>query len=380
MEFIISSSALLKHLQSISGVLNSSSNLPILENFLFEVDGEHLTISASDLDTTMRTTVELSSPSSVAGKIAIPSKLLIEVLRNLPEQPCNFSIDEETFGIEIKYENGKSRMAGYSGDEFPKIPVIENSKSIKINGEVITKAINTTSFATGNDDLRRAMMGVYCSFSQSDIIFVATDSHKFAHYKRTDVNTEEVNGSAFILPKKPLKLLTSNLSDDMEVLVEYNESNVVFSFGDIVLVCRLIDGTYPDWMTAIPKEISDTIIVDRQQLLGALKRVSVFANKSSHTIQFKLKGSELTVSAEDRDYHNEASERLMCNYSGENRLLGFNGRNLLDMLSVLQSKDVHLELSVEARPILIRPSENANEHEEAFMITMPVALSNVEYA
>jgi len=380
MEFIISSSDLLKHLQSISGVLNSSSNLPILDNFLFEAQDSLLTISASDLDTTMRTTVMLDNPSRRPGRVAIPARLLLDVLKNLQDQPCNFSADEETFAVEITYENGRSRMAGYNSEEFPKMPNIENSKSITINGKVITTAINTTLFAAGNDDLRKNMTGVNCTLSEKEVVFVATDAQKFSCYKRADIGTNESDTASFILPKKPLKLLTSNINDDMEIKFEYNTSNAVFSFGDIVLVCRLIDGVFPDWQTAIPKEIDKILSVDRVQLLNALKRVSVFANKSSHRVQLQMNGAKLIVSAEDLDYNNEANEELLCRLDGEDCTVGFNARTLLDMLSILPSKEVHLEIATLTRPCIVKPSEVTHENEDMFMLIMPVAAPNVEYA
>ena len=274
MNFIISSTTLLRHLQSISGVLSTSNTLPILDNFLFEINDGQLTVSASDLETTMRT--KLIVEANEAGKIAIPAKLLLDVLKNLPDQPCTFTVDLKTFSIEIAYDNGKSRMVGFNGDDFPRTPSIENSTTVKMSGEIISKAINKTLFATGNDDLRPVMSGVFCQFSPQDITFVATDAHKLVRYRRTD--SEASGSSSFILPKKPLNLLRTNLSGNEEVLVEYNESNAVFTFGDIVLICRLIDGKYPNYEAVIPKENPNVLTIDRQQFLSSIKRVSIFAN------------------------------------------------------------------------------------------------------
>ncbi len=371
MNFIISSTTLLRHLQSISGVLSTSNTLPILDNFLFEITDNQLVVSASDLETTMRTTLEVEAKE--AGKIAIPAKILIEVLKNLPDQPCTFSVDPTSFAIEIAYDNGKSRMVGYNGDEFPKTPAIEKSSSVIISGEIISSAINKTLFATGNDDLRPVMSGVFCQFTSNDIIFVATDAHKLVRYKRDD--SQASGSSSFILPKKPLNLLKSNISGDEEIKVEYNESNAIFTFGDIIMICRLIDGKYPNYEAVIPKENPNVLIIDRLQFLSSIRRVSIFANKTTHQIKLKLAGSELSLSAEDLDFSNEANERLTCNYAGDDMEIGFNSRFLMEMLNNIDTKEVKLEMSEPSRAGLLMPVNNPNEHEDILMLVMPVMLN-----
>lgn len=371
MNFIISSTTLLKHIQSISGVLSTSNSLPILDNFLFEIIDSQLTISASDLETTMRTTLEVEA--NEAGKIAIPAKLLMDVLKSLPDQPCTFLVDKTTFGIEIAYDNGKSKMVGYNGDDFPRVPAIENSSTIKVSGDIISKAINKTLFATGNDDLRPVMSGVFCQFSPKDITFVATDAHKLVRYRRTDSQAD--GSSSFILPKKPLNLIKSNLSGNEEVTLEYNESNAVFTFNDIVLICRLVDGKYPNYQAVIPKENPNVLTIDRLQFLSSIKRVSIFANKTTHQIKLKLAGSELSLFAEDIDFSNEASERLTCNYDGDDMEIGFNSRFLLEMLNNIDSNEVRLEMSDSSRAGLLMPAIKENEHEDILMLVMPVMLN-----
>lgn len=370
MNFVSSSASLLKHLQSISGVLSTSNSLPILDNFLFEINDGLLSISASDLETTMRTTLEVDANES--GKIAIPAKLLLDVLKNLPDQPCTFSIDPKTFGIEIAYDNGKSKMVGFNGDDFPRVPAIENPSSIKVSGEIVSSAINKTLFATGVDDLRPVMSGVYCQFSPENITFVATDAHKLVRYTRSD--SQSNSSGAFILPKKPLNMLKSNLRGDEEVLLEYNDSNAVFTFGDIVLICRLIDGKYPNYEAVIPKENPNVLTIDRLQFLGSIKRVSIFANKTTHQIKLRLAGSELSLSAEDIDFSNEANERLTCNYDGDDMEIGFNSRFLMEMLNNLDSTEVRLEMSEPSRAGLLKPA-NVREQEDILMLVMPVMLN-----
>lgn len=371
MNFILSSTSLLKHLQSISGVLSTSNSLPILDNFLFEINDGQLTISASDLETTMRTTLEVEANES--GKIAVPAKLILDVLKNLPDQPCTFLVDHSTYSIEIAYDNGKSKMVGYNGDEFPRVPEIERSSSIKIAGEIISKAINKTLFATGNDDLRPVMSGVFCQFSPEDITFVATDAHKLVRYRRTD--SEASGSSSFILPKKPLNLLKSNLTGSEEVLMEYNESNAVFTFNDIVLICRLIDGKYPNYDAVIPKENPNVLTIDRAQFLSSIKRVSIFANKTTHQVKLKLAGSELALSAEDVDFSNESNERLTCNYIGDDMEIGFNSRFLMEMLNNIETTEIRLEMSEPSRAGLLMPALKDNENEDILMLVMPVMLN-----
>lgn len=367
MNFVISSATLLKHLQGISGVLSTSNTLPILDNFLFEINDGRLVVSASDLETTMRTSLDVEANEE--GKIAIPAKLLLDVLKNLPDQPCTFLVNKDTFSIEIAYDNGKSKMVGFDGDDFPRTPALEKSNSIRISGEIISNAINKTLFATGVDDLRPVMSGVFCEFSPESITFVATDAHKLVRYKRTDSQAD--GSSSFILPKKPLNLLKGNLKGDEDVKLEYNDSNAVFTFNDTILVCRLIDGKYPNYEAVIPKENPNILIIDRLQFLSSIRRVSIFANKTTHQIKLKLAGSELSLSAEDIDFANEANERLTCNYSGEDMEIGFNSRFLMEMLNNIDSHEIRLEMSEPSRAGLLIPADMA-EDEDILMLVMPV--------
>jgi len=371
MNFIVSSATLLRHLQNISGVLNASNTLPILDNFLFSLKGNKLTVSATDLETTMTTSLDVQSEED--STVAVPAKLVLDVLKSLPDQPCTFTVKGENHQIEIAYDNGKSKMSGYNGDEFPKLPEIENQSTIKISGEVVSNAINRTLFAAGNDDLRPAMSGVYCQFSGNEIIFVATDAHKLVRYKRTDVKSSD--SSDFILPKKPLNMLKANLTGDEEITLEYNQSNAVFTFNDLVLVCRLIDGKYPNYEAVIPKENPNVLTIDRMQLLNSIKRVSIFANKTTHQIKLKLAGSELSLSAEDTDFWNASNERLTCNYNGDDLEIGFNSRFIVEMLNNLDSDEVQLAMSEPSRAGILTPMTKTTENEDVLMLVMPVMLN-----
>ena len=373
MNFIASSTSLLKHLQSISGVLNTSNTLPILDNFLFEITNGQLTASASDLETTMVTKMDVHSEED--GKIAIPAKLLLDVLKSLPDQPCTFKVNASNYQIEIAYDNGKSRMVGFNGDEFPKIPELAGKSAIKLSGDILSRAINKTLFASGNDDLRPVMSGVFCQFSASEITFVATDAHKLVRFRRTDA--EASGSSAFILPKKPLNILKSILgASDAEVKIEYNDSNATFSFDNYLLMCRLIDGKYPNYEAVIPKENPNKLMIDRSQFLSSVRRVAIFSNKTTHQIRLKIAGAELNISAEDIDYSNKADERLTCDYQGDDMQIGFNSRFLTEMLSNLTSDEIQLEMSMPNRAGILTPVDGLDEGETVTMLVMPVMLSN----
>jgi DNA polymerase-3 subunit beta len=371
MNFVVSSSILLKHLQNISGVLATNSTLAILDNFLFKIEKDQLVVVASDLETTMQST--LSIESNEDGRICVPARILLDVLKNLPEQPLTFSINSGNYGIEIAYSNGKSKMVGYDADEFPKLPEIENTDKLVIAGDIMSEAINKTLFATGNDDLRPVMSGVFCQLSEEDLTFVATDAHKLVRYKRTDANATGSN--SFILPKKALLLLKNNLKGDEEIQVSFNESNAVFSFNDSMLFCRLIDGKYPNYEAVIPKENPNVLTVDRQSFLGSIKRVSIFSNKTTHQVKLKISGSELAISAEDLDFSNEANERLTCSYEGEDMEIGFNSKFLMEMLNNLDATEVQIKMSQPNRAGLLVPAENKNESEDILMLVMPVMIS-----
>jgi len=372
MKFIVSSAQLHKQLQSISGVLNSTNTLPILDNFLFEISANSLTISASDLETTMKTRV-LNAEADQDGNIAIPAKLLLDTLKTFSDQPLTFLVDQNTFGIEIGSENGKFKLAGQNGDEFPKTPTMESSSKTNMPTSVLASAINNTLFATGNDELRPIMSGVFCELSSDGCTFVATDAHKLVKYKRSDAVAQKT--VSFILPKKPLTLLKNTLSNDGEVSIEYNETNAFFKFNDIELVCRLIDGKYPNYEAVIPKENPNVLTIDRIEFYNSIRRVAIFASKSTHQIRLKIAGSELHISSEDLDFSNEAFERLSCQYTGENIEIGFNSRFLLEMISNLNAEQINLEMSAPNRAGIIIPQDGVSEHEDVLMLVMPVMLN-----
>lgn len=372
MKFIVSSTYLLKQLQVLGGVINSSNTLPILDNFLFELDHSKLTVSASDLETTMSSYLDVESDSK--GSVAIPARLLLDTLKTFPEQPLTFVVGDNNT-VEISSNHGKYALAYANGNEFPKAVELENPSTTVVTGDILATAISKTIFATGNDDLRPVMSGVFFQFSTEGLTFVATDAHKLVRYKREDVKASQV--AEFIMPKKPLNLLKGILAaSEDEVRIEYNDSNAKFIFGNSELICRLIDGKYPNYEAVIPKENPNKLTIDRTQFLNSVRRVSIFSNKTTHQIRLKIAGAELNISAEDIDYSNKAEERLTCDYQGDDMQIGFNSRFLTEMLSNLNADDVQLEMSMPNRAGILTPVDGLDEGEQITMLVMPVMLNS----
>ena len=374
MKFIISSTALLRSLQKISGVLSTSSTLPILEDFLFELKEGKLKITASDLETTISVELDVDMHEN-EGVVAIPAKMLLDIMKTFPEIPVTININLENLGVEIFAGEGKYKLIGHKSDEFPQVPVLDNTRKIEINGEQLVNAFNKTLFATGSDELRPVMSGVLCELSNDYVTFVATDAHKLVRYRRTDIKSEEM--ASFILPKKPLNHLKNiiPLDEDAEVSLEYNETNAVIVFDNITLTCRLIEGKYPNYDAVIPQQNPFTLSVARKALLSALKRVSIFGSKSTHQVRFKISGKELILTAEDIDYASEAKERLTCSYEGEDIEIGFNSKFMLDMLTTLDNENIKIEMSAPNRAGILIPDDEGESSEDILMLIMPVMLS-----
>lgn len=359
-------------MQAISGVLNTNSPLPILENFLFEIKSSELTLSASDLETTMTTTLKVESKEN--GKVAVPARILLDTLKTLPEQPLTFSIKEKNFGIEISSDFGKYKLAGQDGEEFPRVPSLDKSHSLELPSGVLAEAINKTIFATGSDELRPVMSGVLCQLNSDNITFVATDAHRLVRYRRKDLKSK--SSTSFIIPKKPLNLLKGCLAADTKVKIDYNESNAFFTFDHFHLICRLIDGRYPNYEAVIPLDNPNKLTIERDSFLNSIRRVSIFANKTTHQVKFKISGSEIQVSAEDVDFSNEANERLKCDFTGQDMEIAFNARFVIDMLSNLQSDEINLEMSLPNRAGIISPVKtDKSNNEDVLMLVMPVMIN-----
>jgi len=372
MKFIVSSSSLLKHLSAINGVVTTNPVVPILENFLFEIVDSKLTVTASDLQTSMMTEIEVEAKED--GNIAVPAKILIETLKNLPEQPVTFSIDKETYSVEISSDNGRYKLAGENATDFPRIPGVTNASTVEMSTDVLSSAIANTIFATSSDELRPAMTGVYVNLSSTNTTFVATDGHRLIRYRRVDIASPEA--TSIIVPRKALNLLKSTLpAENVPVSVEFNSSNAYFKFNNIKMICRLIDERFPDYENVIPTDNENDMVINRQEFLGSLRRIAIYANKTTHQVRLKLTGSELQISAEDLDFSNEANERLSCEHEGEDIEIGFNAKFLVEMLNNISAKEVTLKFSAPNRAGLILPSDQ-NENEDILMLVMPVMLSN----
>ncbi|MAP81492.1 MAG: DNA polymerase III subunit beta [Aequorivita sp.] len=372
MKFIVSSSYLLKQLQVLGGIINNNNTLPILDNFLFNLEGNSLTVSASDLETTISSKLEVESSEN--GMVCIPAKLLLETLKTFPEQPLTFTVEDNNT-IEISSNHGKYALAYASGEEFPSAVELKDPSATIVQGDILATAISKTIFASGNDDLRPVMSGVFFQFSTDNLVFVATDAHKLVKYTRDDISASQT--AEFIMPKKPLTLLKSILAGSEEdVTIEYNDSNAKFVFENTTMVCRLIDGKYPNYEAVIPKENPNKLIIDRNQFLNSVRRVSIFSSKTTHQIRLKIAGAELNISAEDVDYSNKAEERLTCDYQGDDMQIGFNSRFLTEMLNNLTSDEVSLEMSLPNRAGILTPVDGLDEGENVTMLVMPVMLNN----
>ncbi|URM37173.1 DNA polymerase III subunit beta [Flavobacterium anhuiense] len=370
MKITLNSKALLEKLLILNGVMNSSNTLPILDCFLFEINHNKLKITASDLETTMSSTIDISSSDN--GAIAVP-KLLIEILKSFPEQPLVFSVLENAT-IEISSQSGIYNIAYAQAKDFPTAVLIEDGQTTTLNSKVLSKAISKTIFATGTDDLRPTMTGVLFQFSESGLNFVATDAHKLVRYQRKDIFTPQP--VEMIVPKKPLNVLKGILSSlDVEVNISFNQTNVIFTFNDYIVICRLVDGKYPNYAGVIPKENPNKALINRTTLLSSVKCVSLFANKTTKQLVLSFGGNEIHLTAEDVDYSNKANERLTCNYIGEDTRIGFNAKYLSEMITNISAEEINFEFSLPNRAAIMTPADNETEEESLFMLIMPTLIS-----
>jgi DNA polymerase-3 subunit beta len=370
MKFIVSSSQLLKQLQHIAGVINANTVLPILEDFLFEVEKNRLTVVATDLETVMRIQMDIEAKDS--GKVCIPAKILMDSLKNIADQPLSFNIDKN-FAIEITSDNGKYKVMGENPDNFPKEPAADDTTSFTMTSSALVTAINKTLFAVSNDDLRPAMTGVYFELDKGFVQFVATDAHRLVRYKRTDASSPRQD--SFIVPRKPLNLLKSALPDNEdELTINYNSNHLFVKHGTTQMSCRLIDARFPDYKVVIPTDNPYKLVVGRTDFQSALRRVSVFSNKSTNQVALNISGSELQLAAQDVDFSFEGNERMKCQYDGEDLTIAFNARFLIEMLNAANSGEVRMELATPTKAGILRPTEQ-DEDEDLLMLVMPLMLN-----
>lgn len=374
MKFIVSSTELLRHINAISRVINSKNSLPILDNFLFQLADNTLTITASDLETTLITTLELETTEG-NGSLAIPAKILIDTLKEFPEQPLTFSIDLDSLSVEIRSENGKFSIVGQNGEDFPQLPELgEEANAIEVPHDVMLTGINKTLFATADDELRPVMNGIFIELSADDLTFVASDAHKLVRYKRSDAKAEMQ--SSFILPKKPAALLKNLLPrEDFNVSLAFDEKNAFFSLTGYKVVCRLVEGNYPAYNSVIPTNNPNKLTIDRVDFYNTLKRVSVFSNQASNLVKLELTANEMVVSAQDVDFAISGVERIKCQYEGQPMEIGFKSTFLLEILSNLSASEVQVELSDPTRAGILLPAEKEFEEEDVLMLLMPMMIN-----
>ncbi|MBU1370977.1 MAG: DNA polymerase III subunit beta [Bacteroidetes bacterium] len=374
MKFILSSLSLLKSLQALGGVIGSNNTLPILDDFLFSLTDGKLTITASDLETTMMITMEPEMQEG-NGEVTIPARLLLDIMKTFPDIPVTIDVNNETLMVELKAGEGNYKLSGHKSDEFPQIPVLDDPTEMDMPAEVLANGFEKTIFATGIDELRPAMSGVLIELSDDYMTMVATDAHKLVRYRRMDIKSEQ--HASFILPKKPINQLKNILSGKLETKVKlsFNQKNASFSFENIKLVCRLIEGKYPNYEAVIPATNPNKLSIDRLSLLNSIRRVAIFSNKATHQVRFKITGQELMLSAEDLDYYNEAKERLSCSFEGDDMEIGFNSRFFQEMLNNMDTDTIQLEMSAPNRAGIMVPIANENADEDILMLIMPVMLN-----
>ena len=373
MKFVISSSELLTHLQAVNRVVNAKNSVPILDNFLFELNEEQITITASDMETTLFVNIPLETITG-EGKVAIPAKILVNTLKEFPEQPLTFEINEENFNVDIFSENGKFSIGGQDGIDFPKVSEIDSEATrVSLNPDLIKNGIDNTIFAAAEDELRPIMNGIFFEFKPEYLTIVASDSHKLVRYRRPDVQTEEA--ASFILAQKPANLLSNILAkEENPVSIEFDANNAFFKLTNYTLICRFIEGTYPSYDSVIPKDNPYKMIADRLDLYNMLRRVSVFSNQASNLVKLKLQNNQLTVSAQDIDFSISAHETLPVQYDGEEMEIGFKSTFLIEILSNLNTADVLMELSDPSKAGIFYPHSSEDENEEILMLLMPMML------
>ena len=374
MKFIVSSTALSSHLQAISRVINTKNALPILDCFLFELQDGTLSVTVSDSETTMITTLEVNE-SDADGRFAVPAKTLLDALKEIPEQPLSFDVNLDNLEITVQYQNGKYSLMGQNADEFPQsVGLSTDAVHVEIDANVLLGGINRSVFATADDELRPVMNGIYFDITTEDITLVASDGHKLVRCKTFAAHGNE--RAAFILPKKPANLLKNLLPKEQGmVTLEFDERNAVFTLEEYRMVCRLIEGRYPNYNSVIPQNNPYKVIVDRMQLIGALRRVSIFSSQASSLIKLRLSGNQITISAQDIDFSTSAEETVTCQYEGNDMSIGFKSTFLLDILTNISAEEVVIELADPSRAGVITPLEQ-EEKEDVLMLLMPMMLND----
>lgn len=373
MKFVVSSTSLLSHLQAINKVINSKNTIPILDSFLFELEGNTLKMTASDGETTLITSMEVSEVTG-SGKFAVSAKLLLDPLKEFPEQPLTFDINDDNIEIFIYFQNGKCNFIGQKGEEYPLMPELkDDATNMTMSVGNLLNGINLTLFATADDELRPVMNGIYVDISSDDVTFVATNGHKLVRFKELDMKGNDV--SAFIFPKKPATLLRNILPKEAgDVKISFDDKNAMVTAANYKMVCRLVEGKFPNYNSVIPTGNAHKITIDRLSFMTALKRVSVFANQGTCLVKLQIIENNIILTAQDIDFSTSAEETVPCLYDGAGLTIGFKADFFIDLLYNLPASDIVIELSDPSRAGIIYPLEN-EENEDLLMLLMPMMLS-----
>lgn len=371
MKFSVSSGELLRSLNIASGVVGNNSVLPILEDYLFQLSDGRLSITASNLETSVITSIEVQLEED--GNIAVPGKMLMETLKALPEQPIQFEVDDANKSITLTSAFGKYKLAGDNPSDYPETPERDNVQTLHLKAEVINKILSKTLFATSNDELRVNMQGVFFQLEERSLTCVATDAHKLVKYSFEIGGNNPVHN--FIVPKKGLNILKAAVSNEDEMELSFNNSNAFFKSGNTEVIIRLIDAKYPDYNAVIPYDNPNVMILDRAEFQSSLRRIAIYANKSTNQVVLNISDGSLTISAQDLDFSNEATEQLSCDYTGSPMNIGFNAKFLIEMLGVIGVDQVRFNLSTPNRAGILVP-EKQEENENLIMLVMPVMMGN----
>lgn len=374
MKFVVSSTELLTRLQSVSRVISSKNSLPILDNFLFILKDGTLSITASDLETTLKTKMLIENISE-EGEITIPAKLLVDSLREFADQPLEFKTNESYSILDITWANGNAKLPCTTSDDYPSVPELgDNYTTISINSHILLEGINRTLYATAEEELRPVMNGIFFDIDTNNSTLVASDAHKLVCYTRHDIKSE--NKSSFILPKKPSSVLKNILGKgDEDVVIRFDSRNATFEFESFNLICRLVEGNYPAYKSVIPKNNTNKLIINRIDLLNSARRVAVCSNQASSQVRLRLTYNTLTLSAQDLDFSISANENLICQYEGDNMEIAFKSTFLIEILTNLPYTDISLELSDPSRAALILAAGPVDPQEEILALIMPMMVN-----
>lgn len=374
MRFTLSSTALNSRLQTLSKVINNKNSLPILESFLFQVRNGQMTVTASDSENVMQTSVALESHDT-DGDFAVPSHTILDAVKELPEQPLTFDVNLDTYEVTVGYQNGLYHFAAQNAQEYPQSePLTGDVHVITIDAEVLCNSINRTIFATDNNEIRPVMNGIYFDLTPDCLAFVASDGHKLVRCRNYNIKSEVP--ASLILPKKPATLLKNGLAREKgDVVIKFNSQRAEVRFSEGVLICRLIEGVFPNYNAAIPKDNPNELTIDRKVLQSAIRRVLPFASMSSQLVRFRLDAGSLEVSSEDLDFATSAKEQLVCDYAGQPMQIGFRGDFLMEILGSLDCEEIKVQLGDPSRAGIVLPTEQ-QDNEDLLMLIMPLLLND----